>query len=72
MNRSLGLIALFTTSTLLVTGCQEQVSMAEKMARPFQETLEMQQSIKHITQQGDQQRQELNEMAWRKWKVIRG
>jgi len=33
--------------------------MAEKMARPFQETLEMQQSIKHITQQGDQQRQEL-------------
>ena len=58
MNRSLGLIALFTTSTLLVTGCREQVPMAEKMAKPFQETLEMQHSIKHIIH-GDQQRHEL-------------
>lgn len=58
MNRSLGLIALFTTSTLLVTGCREQVLMAEKMAKPFQETLAMQHSTKHLMQ-GDQQRQKL-------------
>ncbi len=42
MNRILGLIALFTIITLLVTGCREQVPMAEKMAKPFQETLDQQ------------------------------
>jgi len=58
MSRSLGLIALFTISILLVTGCREQVQMAEKMARPFQKTLEMQHSTEHIMQ--GEQRHELN------------
>ena len=55
MHRSLGLIALIAASTLLVTGCLEQVQVAEKRAEPFQETLEMQHSIEHNMQgeQGD-------------------
>jgi D-alanyl-D-alanine carboxypeptidase len=57
-NRYLMLIALAIANTLGATGCQEQVSMAEKMARPFQETLEMQHSIKHLIQ-ADQQGQKL-------------
>lgn len=40
MNRSLGLITVFAVCTLLVTGCQRQTLMAEKMTKPFQETIE--------------------------------
>ena len=50
MNRYLGLVALSIAITLLVTGCREQVQMAEEMAQPFQETLEIQHSIEHIIQ----------------------
>ena len=50
MTRYPGLIALLMTVTFLMTGCQEQVPMAEEMAEPFQETLQMQRSIKHIMQ----------------------
>lgn len=42
MNRSLGLFALFAVCTLLVTRCQRQTLLAEKMTKPFQETIEQQ------------------------------
>jgi len=54
-NRYLSLIALSIAGMLSVTGCQKQVLMAEKMAKPFQETLETQLSIKHLMQAEPQQ-----------------
>ncbi len=42
MNRILGLIASFAIITLLATGGREQAHTAEKIARPFQETLDQQ------------------------------
>ena len=42
MSRSLASITLFAICTLLVTGCQRQTSMAEELAKPFQETIEQQ------------------------------
>ena len=42
MNRSLELITLFAVCTLMITGCQRQISMTENQTKPFQETIEQQ------------------------------
>lgn len=42
MNRSRRIITLLVVCTLLVTGCQRQTLMAEKLTKPFQETIEQQ------------------------------
>ena len=54
MDKYLWLLLLTTSSMLLIAGCQKQTSMAEEMTEPLQETLDRQQSIKHLMQ-GEQQ-----------------
>ncbi len=58
MKKALLLTFLFPACALIGAGCLKQVQVGDRMSKPFQETLDMQHSVKHLMQ-GVEPRQEL-------------